>query len=215
MDPAGTEPAPPTVVTLGDSVPAGTGCGCTAFPDLYAQHEHAVSVNLAEAGLTSADVRAQLEDPQVRDSLRQTSEVLLMVGANDVADTFTDPQAVAAAAAELHTNIRATLDAIQRIHPTTVIVLGYWNVVRDGEAGVSEYGATGVKASAETTDAINDELAAAAEAGGATYVSTDPAFHGADGEKDPTALLIADGDHPDAAGHTAIAQLIPPMGATS
>ncbi|GGQ39847.1 SGNH/GDSL hydrolase family protein [Couchioplanes azureus] len=211
MEPAATEPRRPTVVTLGDSVPAGTGCDCTAFPELYAERQHAVSTNLAEAGLTSADVRAQLDDPEVRDTLRQADEVLLMVGANDVADLFTDPEAVTTAATEVRTNVRATVDAIQRIHPSTVIVLGYWNVVRDGEVGVSEYGETGVKASTETTDAINDALAEAAEDGGATYVSTGPAFHGPDGEKDPTALLVADGDHPDAAGHTAIAQLIPAL----
>ena len=49
------------MVTLGDSVPAGTGCGCTAFPELYARRQGAVSINLAAPGLTSADVRAQLE----------------------------------------------------------------------------------------------------------------------------------------------------------
>ncbi|MEV6597107.1 SGNH/GDSL hydrolase family protein [Actinoplanes sp. NPDC051346] len=211
-EPGGTAPVRPTVVTLGDSVPAGTGCACSAFPELYARHENALSLNLAETGLTSAQVRAQLGDPTVRDALRRADEVLLMVGANDVADDFTDSTAVAAAAADVHANVRETIDGIQEIHQTTVVVLGYWNVVRDGKAGLDEYGESGVEASVETTRAINDALEAAASESGAAYVSTDPAFHGPDGGKDATSLLIDDGDHPDSAGHTAIARLIPPVG---
>ncbi|MEV8504962.1 SGNH/GDSL hydrolase family protein [Actinoplanes sp. NPDC051475] len=200
------------MVTLGDSVPAGTGCGCTAFPELYAQHQGAVSVNLAATGLTSADVYAELDEPAVRESLRHADEVLLMIGANDVADAFTDPDSVAAGAAEVRTNVRAIIEGIQRIHPTNVVVLGYWNVVRDGKVANSSYGTDGVEASTEATRAINDALAAAADADGTIYLSTEPAFHGPDGSQDPTPLLLTDGDHPDSAGHIAIEQLLPQLG---
>ncbi|MFI5494750.1 SGNH/GDSL hydrolase family protein [Actinoplanes sp. NPDC051859] len=213
----GPAPSPPefvpatTVVTLGDSVPSGFACECTAFPELYAHHEHASSVNLAKAGSTSATVRAELDDPAVRAALADADEVLLMVGANDVSDTFTDQDAVTAAAADVHTNVRAIIDAIQAVHATNVIVLGYWNVVSDGKTALDAYGENGVTASRRATDTINAALAAAAREGGAAYVSTDPAFHGADGAQDPTPLLVADGDHPDSAGHIAIAQLLPPL----
>ena len=46
---------------------------------------------------------------------------------------------------------------------------------------------------------------------GATYISTLPAFHGQDGTRDPTNLLAPDGDHPNAAGHAAIAALLPAL----
>ncbi|MEV4641137.1 SGNH/GDSL hydrolase family protein [Actinoplanes sp. NPDC049548] len=204
-------PQPPTIVTLGDSVPAGTGCTCAAFPELYARHEHAVSINLAAPGLTSADVRAELRLPAVRDSLLQADEVVIMIGANDVADSFTDDDAVASGARTIRTNVRATIDGIQQLHHTLVIVLGYWNVVRDGRVGVTTYGEKGVEVSTRATGTVNDALAAAADDGGAVYLSTEPAFHGLDGSQDPTALLIADGDHPNSAGHNAIARLLPPV----
>ena len=51
---SGGDPLMPTVVTLGDSVPAGAACGCDPFPTLYARAQHAVDVNLAERGSTAA-----------------------------------------------------------------------------------------------------------------------------------------------------------------
>jgi lysophospholipase L1-like esterase len=48
----------------------------------------------------------------------------------------------------------------------------------------------------------------AARATGALYVSTYTAFKGPAGTNDPTGLLAADGDHPNAAGHQLIARTI-------
>ncbi len=207
--PAG--PAAPlrTVVALGDSVPAGSACGCDPFPDLYARAQHAVDVNLAEPGYTSADVLAQL--PADRDVLASASEVLLMVGANDLAGAFDADDPYAPAAAAVRADVAATVTAIERIHPVPVIVFGYWNVVLDGRVGTEHYGPDGVRAAAEATRYANNALRAAARQTGVRYVPTEAAFHGDDGGRDPTGLLAPDGDHPNAAGHAAIAALIPPL----
>lgn len=199
----------PLVVTLGDSVPAGTACDCDPFPDVYARGQDAVSENLAAPGYTSADVRAQIAG--VRSALVAANEVLLMIGANDLAQAFDDDASFAGAADTMQANVTATISTIEGIHRTTVIVLGYWNVVQDGQVGAANYGPAGVRAAASATVFANDALMTAAQQTGATYISTDEAFHGSDGSHDPTDLLAPDGDHPNAAGHAAIAALIPPL----
>jgi lysophospholipase L1-like esterase len=197
---------PPVVVALGDSVPAGTACGCAPFPDLYAAAQHATDVNLAVPGSTAADLLAAL--PSDRETLSGATEVLLMIGANDVAGDFDDADAVGSDADRVRTDVTTV---IERIRPVRVVVLGYWNVVLDGQVGAGEYGPDGMRAAAVATTRVNDALRDAATATGATYVPTLAAFHGADGSRDPTGLLAADGDHPNAAGHAAIAALIPPL----
>lgn len=199
----------PLVVTLGDSVPAGTACDCDPFPDVYARGQDAVSENLAAPGFTSSDVRSQVDG--IRTALAAADEVLLMIGANDLATAFDDESSFAGAAAQMQSNVTETIDTIETIHRTNVIVLGYWNVVQDGKVGAEDYGPAGVRAAASATTYANDALMNAAQKTGATYVSTDVAFHGADGSQDPTGLLAPDGDHPNAAGHAAIAALIPSL----
>jgi acyl-CoA thioesterase-1 len=202
----GRVPVMRTVVALGDSVPAGSACGCDPFPELYARQQHATDVNLAEGGYTAADVLAQL--PADRPVLAGADEVLLMVGANDLAAAFENGGPYAPAAATVRADVTAVID---RVRPVPVIVLGYWNVVQDGRVGARSYGPDGVRGAAEATTYANDALRAAATEAGATYVPTEAAFHGDDGSRDPTGLLAPDGDHPNAAGHAAIAALIPPL----
>ena len=141
-------PGTPVVVTLGDSVPAGTACDCDPFPDRYARlvSPAAVSVNLARPGDTSADVRTEVGDGAVRADLRRATVVLIMVGANDLAAAFAGGRTTAAyqaSAGDVQANVAATVDAVAQAHgtPVTVLVLGYWNVVKDGAAGLAAYGA--------------------------------------------------------------------------
>jgi lysophospholipase L1-like esterase len=203
----------PIVVTLGDSVPAGTACNCDPFPATYAKAMHAVSENLAVPGYTSADVLAQI--PGIRGSLADADEVVMMIGANDVAAAFDNGTSYSAAADTMQQNVMASIQEIDAIRRTTVLVLGYWNVVRDGSVAQASYGATGVKDSIIATDDANNALRTAADQTDAEYISTDVAFHGTDGTQDPTGLLAPDGDHPNAAGHAAIAALLPPPPAVS
>ncbi|GAA4605400.1 lysophospholipase L1-like esterase [Actinoplanes octamycinicus] len=197
----------PVVVTLGDSVPAGTNCSCTPFPDLYARmlSPRARSVNLAQSGFTTADVQEQLGRGGVRDSVRAASVVLVMAGANDMAAAFDEGDDFGTAAQRVGDAMASIVAAVRREHgsPVTVLVLGYWNVVKDGAVGLEAYGADGLRTAKQATSYDNDALRQAAEQAGATYLTTSPLF-----TADPTALLADDGDHPNAAGHQAIARML-------
>ena len=202
-EPSGSAPA---VVTFGDSVPAGTACGCTPFPDIYAGLLGATSDNLAESGFTSLDVRRQLATPQATAAVRTASVVLVMAGANDLGAAFdAGDDSDADPAAQVQQNITAVVAAVHGLRPSaSVLIFGYWNVVEDGDVGRADYGDDGVAEAAAATKYCNDALRRAAS--GATYVDTTTAFKGTTGEADPTDMLAADGDHPNAAGHGAIAE---------
>ncbi|GAB1640323.1 SGNH/GDSL hydrolase family protein [Krasilnikovia sp. MM14-A1259] len=208
-------PSAVTVVTFGDSVPAGTSCDCTPFPDLYARRlgAGARSVNLAEPGLTAGDVADELDTGEGAEAVRGASVVLLMTGANDLADAFDEhsgDSGYAEAAAGVQRNVTTALTRVHELHGegVRVLVLGYWNVVEDGDVAREDYGDGGVAESATATRYADDALRRAASAGGAEYLDTSTAFKGADGRADPTALLSADGDHPNADGQAAIAAAV-------
>ncbi|MFI7602286.1 SGNH/GDSL hydrolase family protein [Actinoplanes sp. NPDC049681] len=214
LAPAARPPGSPVVVALGDSVPAGTACGCTPFPDLYAQmlSPSAVSLNLAQPGFTTTDVQEQLADGGVRDHLSSATVVLLMAGANDMAEVFGDGDAAYLSTAR---RIEAvTTDVVGTIRreyspAVTVVVLGYWNVLKDGAVGLATYGPAGLREAQQATHYVNDALQQAANRSGATYLAVDEAFEGTRRRpQDPTDLLTLDGDHPNTAGHRAIARTI-------
>jgi lysophospholipase L1-like esterase len=137
-----------------------------------------------------------------------------MIGANDVADAFdhdnTDTAGFQTAADTVQQNVEAVVTTIRgdRSPAPVVLILGYWNVVKDGAVGLAEYGAAGEKSAVQATRITNAALRRAATESGARYVTTTPVFKGESRDQDPTALLAADGDHPDAAGHRAIAQTV-------
>ena len=208
-------PGTPVVVTLGDSVPAGTACDCDPFPDLYARlmAPNAVSVNLAQPGYTSTDVQGLIADGGVRSDLRRATIVLIMAGANDLAEAFDDTRddaAYQAAADQVEVNVAATVDAVVQVHgaPLTVLVLGYWNVVKDGAVGLATYGADGLASARAATRYCDLALRRAASRSGARYVPTTTAFRGDHHAQDPTGLLAPDGDHPNADGQEAIAEAV-------
>jgi len=198
-------PAAPQVVTFGDSVPAGTACGCTPFPDLYAKLLGGTSDNLAKSGFTSLDVRQQLATPVAEAAVRTATVVLVMAGANDVAAAFdTGGGTYAGPTEQVRQNVTAVVADVHALQPAAaVLIFGYWNVVEDGDVGRRDYGDDGVAEAAAATKDCNDALRKAAA--GAVYVDTTTAVKGDSGEEDPTGLLAADGDHPNAAGHAAIA----------
>jgi lysophospholipase L1-like esterase len=208
-------PGTPVVVTLGDSVPAGAACGCDPFPDRYARlvSPTAVSVNLAQSGDTSADVLHEVADGDVRADLRRATVVLIMAGANDLAAAFDggqDDGTYETSADQVEANVAATVDAVARAHgaPVTVLVLGYWNVVKDGAVGLAAYGAAGLASAHAATRYCDLALQRAARQTGARYVPTTATFRGAHRTLDPTSLLAADGDHPNADGQQAIAEAV-------
>jgi lysophospholipase L1-like esterase len=213
----------PVVVALGDSVPAGSVCDCRNFVsdygDLASRHapHRAAVTNLAQGGAKTADVLGQVQRPAVRAALDHATTVLLMVGANDFYRPFKRVRHGAhanseyrPAARQVRTNVERTIRQIRATHdgPVTIVVLGYWNVVEDGQVARRDYGAAGVRAAESATRWANHALRDAARSGHAMYVSTYAAFKGADGHRDPTGLLAADGDHPNAAGHRVLARAV-------
>ena len=208
------------MVTLGDSVASGMHCACTPFPQQYAAQVargtgRAVRMtNLAFPGATSVDVLAQVARSSVQSTVRSSGTALVMIGANDFAYAF---QGVLAhqrrayvafprVAARVQANVTQVVRTLQRLHPgIRVVVADYWNVMRDGTVGLRSYGAWGESKAVQATTYADQALARAASATGATLVSTYTAFKGSRGTADPTALLAADGDHPNARGHAVIA----------
>ncbi|HEY2833073.1 MAG TPA: SGNH/GDSL hydrolase family protein [Sporichthyaceae bacterium] len=214
---------PVVVVALGDSVPAGSACDCrnfvSTYADLVARHtgRPAVVTNLARSGAATKDLLEQVQRPEMRRTLSNATTVLLMIGANDFYRPFGSVRRGASAAAayrpvarRVQRNLAQAIGRIRALHdgPVTIAVLDYWNVVQDGRVARRDYGPAGVAAAESATAWANQALKAAARAGGALLVSTYAAFKGADGHKDPTALLAADGDHPNAAGQLLLAYVV-------
>lgn len=211
------------MVTFGDSVASGTHCGCTPFPAQYAAKVAARTgarvrmTNYAVAGFTSSNVMKQLHTTAVQATVRRAGTALVMIGANDFSAAFSrvlsgNQRATAAfppVAAAVRRTVTAEIQLLKQLHPGIhVIVAGYWNVMKDGQVGVRTYGTLGEKQALAATSAANTALYTAAHDTRSSYVSTFRPFKGPDGRTDCTRLLAPDGDHPNAAGHFAIARAL-------
>jgi len=89
--PNSTHPGSWSVVALGDSVPAGSACGCTPYPELNASSlsvpgtRPVVATNDAAGGATTSDVLASVStDPDLESHVAAADVVEIEVGANDV-----------------------------------------------------------------------------------------------------------------------------------
>ncbi len=222
-----TAPAPTvgTVLGLGDSVTAGTACGCVDFVRLLA-HDLTIatkrdvsSTNRGRPGQTSAQLLALVRaDPGTRADVRSADAVVVTIGANDLAPALTawdagtcddacaqhDVAAVTSRVADIVREVRA----LRAGRPTRVIVTDYWNVFEDGDVGRDDRGAAYLAWSDRLTRAFNAALCPKVTAAGATCLDLYAPFKGSDGRSDPTGLLADDGDHPNAAGHALIARLM-------
>jgi lysophospholipase L1-like esterase len=218
------------VVGLGDSVTAGTACGCEDFVRLYAtglaRHWDRVvrASNLGQPGLTSEGLVARLEgDPAVRSQVAAADVVLVTIGANDVLpalrawdDGSGQDQATCGGVCEdgdlnrVDADIGAALRDVRQLRggrPTLVLVTTYWNVFEDGDVARADRGAAYLRWSDGLTRRLNDGIERAARSGHAVPVDLYRPFK-AHGQRDPTSLLAGDGDHPNAAGHRVIASAL-------
>lgn len=215
------------VVALGDSVTSGTNCDCSAFPQLYGDLLHnrtgaSIAVtNLGAGGLDSTGLLQQLDQSDSPTELATSGArvVLLTIGANDFGDhhdDITSGQCTGSGAADcvadeyeqLTVNldkILARIHALRDHHPTTILMTGYWNVFEDGDVAARQYPPTGRTASDQLTLRTNAAIDAAAAADDATYVDIYTPFKDS---ANITSLLAPDGDHPNLAGHSLIAQLL-------
>lgn len=206
------------IVTLGDSVPAGTACGCTAFPELVTQiarrdEPAANGTNLASEGATIPSVNAQLDDATVRATLATADVVLLTVGANDLASLDTaeanggcDAGCRAPVVASTATALGTLISRLRSLTPpgAQVVWTTYWNVFQDGDQGVQQDGVDTVTWSRTLTEEANKADDAAVRAADGEVVDLTVPFM-AGGQGQLSDLLAADGDHPSAAGHRLIA----------
>jgi lysophospholipase L1-like esterase len=106
---------------------------------------------------------------------------------------------------DLH-HILQRIRGLRAGQPTTALVTGYWNVFEDGQVARQTFSADGVAATVDLTRRVNTVIEAVTIAEGATSVDLAGPFQreGAD----VTGLLAPDGDHPNAAGHQLIAQVL-------
>lgn len=210
-------PPPVTVLALGDSVPAGSACGCPGFVELLDRpasgSQPAVdTVNLAVPGLTSQGMLDQLKDRQVMSTVTTSAVVILTIGANDF-----DPDRLVqltdgyqAPLRQTEANLTAAMRQIRALRSTVrILVLGYWNVFLDGVVGQRQ-GPAYRAGSDALTRRLNVILRSVARAHGGSYVDLYTPFRG-DGDRDDTELLAADGDHPSASGHRLIAKTLSPL----
>ena len=206
-----------SIVALGDSVPRGTNCDCTPYPDLTAdaltdKAAHFVTAsNDSVAGYTSSDVLHQLQsDVGVIDQVRAANAVEIQIGANDVSDSQPCGTNVVCYAPTIP-RVKANLGAIvARLHALTagrkvlVVFLDYWNVWLGGQYEAAQ-GSAYVSAAEQLTDEVNSAIRSTAAASGSAYVDVRAAFKGPNYVYDETHYLSNDGDHPNAAGQQQIA----------
>ena len=220
VEPSQPPAVPPIrrVVSLGDSVSAGSACNCLPFADLVAHdiasdQGHPVTVtNLSVGGATASDLLQQLNERATQQALRTADVVLVTTGANDLEAQSSgggcanlDPGCFRSAVSALPATMNQVLARIRSAVPAQAVVVttGYWNVFLDGAVARSN-GSTYVTNSKTLTQTVNDVIESSARQNGALYLDTYSLFKG-DNDSDDTALLAADGDHPNAAGHRVIA----------
>jgi lysophospholipase L1-like esterase len=210
--------SPARILAYGDSVSAGSACQCTPFPALLAQRlRHpvgsALSVsNMSVPSQTSLQLADLVEQSTSVAELRRADVVLITIGANDVEGLFSRPlcpragiSCYAAALRQLALALDRIASFVDDVAPRSayVVFVGYWNVLLDG-AVARQRGDVYVSQGRRLTLAVNSEIRAAAHGHRALYLDTLRLFRG-DADRDDTALLAADGDHPNARGHRLIA----------
>jgi lysophospholipase L1-like esterase len=212
-----------TVVGVGDSVTSGQNCSCATFVAMYASDLASTrglntsAVNLGVSGWTSVQLLQAMTKPGAfRDQLAKADVLLVTIGANDLLPLESKQPAgcpvtcygpMLDSLGHNVTLIVAAARAAHPGHPSTILVTDYWNVFQDGDVGTSENGASFQSWSEALTRAASNSVCTAARQAGATCVGLYAPFKG-NGSKNPTALLAADGDHPNAAGHQLIASTL-------
>jgi lysophospholipase L1-like esterase len=237
-----TKPKPKhtwSYVALGDSLTTGGGQVPSAqtYPSVFAgfvrkDTGRAVTVhNLGQNGATSADLLAALRDPStgLRSALRKAQIVTVDIGFNDFGGDVIDAygqrrcggadneDCLRAMVTRFTANFGAILDEILAIRsPSTTIirVLDQYNNLIGNPELVPVVGASfGATVGMKYTVALNVETCLLAQARGIPCGDVYHAFNG------PTGLdnlfdkhLLADGDHPNAAGHQLIAGVLRSLG---
>ena len=212
------------VVGIGDSVTSATACACTGFVESYAAQlptaagGPAREVNLGIGGLTADGLRVLMTEPSPTARRVAQGDILLVtIGANDLTPLLSRWRAsgcpvtcYSPAVDAVGSDVRAILTAAKDLRgngPTQILVTNYWNVFADGDIARASDGSAYLRWSDELTRAVNRRICSVARNAGALCVDLYAPFKG-DGSRNPTALLAADGDHPNAAGNQLIASTL-------
>jgi lysophospholipase L1-like esterase len=109
----------------------------------------------------------------------------------------------------MRVDLGRVLDTVARLDGgrARVLVTTYWNVFTDGDVARRAERPGYLAWSDALTRQANAAIAQVAATHGATLVDLYAPFKG-DGSTDPTDLLAADGDHPDAAGTALISRTV-------
>ena len=213
------------LVGLGDSVMSGTNCGCDGIIADYGRllerdtGRRVEGDNLGVSGATSADLLDDLQhDQETRQAVSAADVVVVIIGANDLSDSLDtwkggdcDSSCYGPDVTAMQHRLETILQTIRQLagdRNPEVLVTTYWNIYADGDTVREGGGPAQLDWSAEVTAAANAAIAQAVAAQHDTVVDLLGPFKGRNGVGDPTDLLAADGDHPNAAGVTVIAQAL-------
>jgi len=196
-EPTATSPsgssAPPAqhawaIVALGDSLPHGSNCDCTPYPDLTgvdlsARPERTVTVtNDAVGGYTTADVLAKLQsNSSVIDQVRSSDVVEIEIGANDLPYSATCGRSVTCYEPTVLVVEKNLATIVARVHELTtghqvlVVLLDYWTVWLGGQYAAAQ-GDTYVAAATEVPDQVNTVIKSTASMTNSAYVDLRAAF---------------------------------------
>jgi lysophospholipase L1-like esterase len=170
--------------------------------------------NQAVGGFTTEDVLGQvMHDAAVIKAVKQSDAIEVEVGANDVGYSTkcgTSVACYAPAIPPMEQNLRAIVRRIDELaagHAMLVVLLDYWSVWLGGKYARAK-GQAYVTAAESVTDDVDYDIKQVAAQTESAYVDLRAAFKGPDYRSDETGYLASDGDHPNAAGHQAIAAAV-------
>lgn len=216
---AAPAPSELTIVGLGDSVMAGTNCGCDGIVSAYAKAiaartgQEVTARNFGDPGATSADLLNSLHhDNDVREAVSHADVIVVISGANDLYDAYDrfedggcDASCYEPAVGDMKDSLSQAMDVVRTLNPSAeLLICDYWAVFRDGAAVTGSGRSAELAFNAVVTDAANSAIAEQASMHDAQLVDLMTPFKGSSRSGDPTSLLAEDGDHPNAAGEARI-----------
>ncbi len=169
-------------------------------------------MNDAVAGYATTNVLKQLNsDSTVIDQVRKADAVEINIGANDVpynAKTCgTSIACYAPLVSPMRKNLASIVSRVRDLasgHKVIVVLLDYWSIWLGGTYARNK-GHPYVSAARHMTAQVDAAIKSTADQTGSSYVSERRAFKGPSFGHIESHYLASDGEHPNAAGHQAIA----------
>jgi lysophospholipase L1-like esterase len=170
------------------------------------------ATNDAVAGYTTSDVLRQVNsDDNVIDHVRNADAVEINVGANDIPfntnSCGTSVECYAPLVSHVQKNLAAIVSRIEELtsgRNVLVVLLDYWSIWLGGTYA-RDHGHAYVSAARKVTAQVDTAVETTATQSGSAYVSERDAFKGPSFGYVESHYLASDGEHPNAAGHQAIA----------